>query len=49
MLTLAKNNFPLSVQGMLNKTIRSDIPGSRDFVWNTSIIYSFGNTYVKSK
>lgn len=45
--TLAKRNFPLSVQSIFNKIIRSNIPGSRNFVWNVSIIYSFSNQYVK--
>jgi hypothetical protein len=46
-ITLAKRNFPLSVQSIFNKTIRSNIPGSRNFVWNVSMIYSFSNQYVK--
>lgn len=48
-LTLGRRNFPVSAQSIINKSIHSDIPGSRDFVWNTSIIYSFGNSYVKNK
>lgn len=47
MLTLAKNNSPFSVQSVLNKVIRTDIPGSRNFLWNASLIYSFNKAYLK--
>jgi len=30
-----------------NKTIQSQVPGHKDFVWNASLIYSFNNNYVK--
>jgi hypothetical protein len=46
-ITLAKQNFPLSVQSILNKTIKSTIPSKSDFVWNVSLIYSFRNDFVK--
>lgn len=45
-LALAKRNFPLSLQSILNKTIRSNIPARNDFVWNVSLIYSFNREYV---
>jgi hypothetical protein len=47
MITLAKKNFPFTIQSIMNKTIQSDVPGSRDFLWNASLIYSFNKTYVK--
>jgi hypothetical protein len=46
-ITLAKKNFPFTIQSIMNKTIQSDVPGSRDFLWNASLIYSFNKTYVK--
>jgi hypothetical protein len=46
-ITLAKQNFPLSIQSILNKTITSDIAAKSDFVWNVSMIYSFRNEFVK--
>jgi hypothetical protein len=46
-LNLAARNFPLSVQSIVNKTIESNVPGSQDFLWNASLIYSFNNKYVE--
>jgi len=46
-MTLAGKNFPLSISAIINKSIRSDITGSKDFVWNTSLVYSFGKKYVR--
>jgi hypothetical protein len=43
-LTLAKTDFPLSVQTVMNQTIKSNIP-SKDFIWNLSLIYTFGKLY----
>lgn len=44
--TLAKNNFPLSFSSIINKTIRTNIPGSKDFIWSLSLVYSFNRNYV---
>lgn len=44
--TLAKNNFPLSFSYFINKTIRTNIPGSKDFIWSLSLVYSFNQNYV---
>ncbi len=46
-LTLAKKNFPLSVSSTINKEINSNITGSKDLLWNISLVYSFNNKYVK--
>lgn len=43
-LTLAANNFPLSIQSIINKAIRSEITG-KSFVWNLSILYNFNKNY----
>jgi hypothetical protein len=45
--TLAKKNFPVTVSGLVNKAIKTDIL-SKDFVWNVSLIYSFNNQYIKN-
>ena len=45
-LTVAKKNFPLSLQSLFNKTIRTNVPGSQNFIWNASLIYSFNKNYV---
>jgi len=44
--TLAKQDFPLSVSSIINKEVRSNIPGSKDFIWNVSPVYSFNKNYV---
>ena len=44
--TLAKKNFLLSVSAIINKTINTNITGSKNFVWNASLVYSFNKTYV---
>jgi hypothetical protein len=46
-LTLARRNFPVSISGLINKTIQTHITASKNFVWNASLIYSFNNNYVR--
>jgi hypothetical protein len=46
-LTVAKKNFPLTVSTITNKEINSNITGSKSFLWNVSLVYSFSNKYVK--
>lgn len=38
-------DFPLSIQCIINVPIESDVVGGQDFVWNVSLVYSFGNQY----
>ena len=45
--TVARKNFPLSVSAIINKTINTDITGSKNFVWNASLVYSFHKKYVE--
>lgn len=45
-LTIAKNNFPLSISAIANKVIRTNITASKDFVWNVALIYSFSKNFV---
>ncbi|QGY45608.1 hypothetical protein GM418_18605 [Maribellus comscasis] len=44
--SLLKNNFPISLSLMINKTIESEI-ASDDFIWSASVIYSFGKKYTQ--
>ena len=48
-LTLARKNFPLSIQSILNKPIDTNIQAGNEFVWNVSLVYSVRNEYVKKK
>lgn len=45
-ITLARQNFPLSVSALVNRTIQTNIPVGEDFIWNISLIYSFKKDYV---
>lgn len=45
--TLIRPKFPLFLQSIINKTIQTEVPGSQNFVWNISLIYSFNKTYVE--
>jgi len=45
--TVAKKNFPLSVSAIINKEIDSNITGSKNLIWNASLVYSFNTKYVK--
>lgn len=46
-LTLVKKNFPLSVSSTINKKINSNITGSKDLLWNVSLVYAFNKKYVR--
>ena len=48
-MSLAKKNFPLSVSAIINKTVSGNILGSKNFVWNTSLVYSFNKNYARTK
>jgi len=36
---LARTGVPLSVSSIINKAIESNIPGSKNFNWNVSLVY----------
>ena len=44
---LVKENFPFSVEAIINQIIDSEILPDRKFVWNVSLVYSFNYTYSK--
>lgn len=46
-VTFIKQNFPLTIQSILNQAIETNIPARSNFVWNVSLIYSFRNEFVK--
>jgi hypothetical protein len=46
-LTLAKRNFPLSISSMYNTLIKTNVPASKNTLWNVSLIYTFNKTYVE--
>lgn len=46
-LTVAKKKFPLSASSTINKKINSNITGSKNLLWNVSLVYAFNKTYVK--
>lgn len=39
--TLGKDNFPLTLNAMVNQPIETDIVAGNEFLWNLSLIYSF--------
>lgn len=45
-LSLARKDFPLSVQTIVNQPITTTIPGGDKFVWNISLIYAFHREYT---
>lgn len=47
--TVAKKNFPLSVSAIINKEIKSTIKGSKNLIWNVSLVYAFNKNYVSHK
>ena len=45
-ITLEKQNFPISISAIINKEIDSHITGSKDLLWNASLVYTFGKKFV---
>lgn len=45
-MTLVRKEFPIAIASIVNRTIKSDIPGG-DWVWNVSLVYTFNNQYLK--
>ena len=44
---VSKNNYPLSISGLINKRLKSSIPSEYDFLWNVGLTYTFNNKYMK--
>ena len=47
--SLSKNNFPLSVSGLINKPIQSNIPAEYDLLWNVGLSYTFNKKYIEAR
>jgi hypothetical protein len=45
---IAKRNFPLAIGSIVNRSLRSDILGNKDWVWNVSLNYSFHKTFARN-
>ncbi|MBI1344518.1 MAG: hypothetical protein GC171_16475 [Terrimonas sp.] len=43
---LAKEDFPLAVTSTLNRELHSNIIGSKKFIWNLSLVYSFSKNLI---
>jgi hypothetical protein len=46
-VSVARRNFPVTISSMVNKTIKTEIPVGKDFLWNVSIAWSFNKEYVR--
>lgn len=46
---LSHKRIPLSVTSMLNKTLQSEITGTKDFSWNISLVYTFSRNFTTAK
>jgi hypothetical protein len=46
--SIADKRYPFTISAMLNKVIKTDIAASQNFVWNTSITYSFSHHYYRN-
>jgi len=42
---ISMNNCPVSVSGLVNKPLKSNIPSDYDFLWNVGLTYSFNGKY----
>jgi hypothetical protein len=47
-VTVAKKNFPISIAATINKIIQSNIIGSKNFLWNASLVYAFDKKYIRA-
>ena len=44
---VAHKKLPFSLQGTINQTFQSNIPGNKDFMWNVTLNYSFRKNLKK--
>jgi hypothetical protein len=45
---ISKDNCPISVSGLVNKPLKSDIPSDYDFLWNVGLSYTINRKYVEA-
>jgi hypothetical protein len=48
-LSIAKKNFPLYISSSINQKLSGDITGAKDFLWNVSLGYIFGKSYIPNR
>ena len=46
---ISSPKHPILVQSTINKEIKTNITGSRDFAWNLTVFYSFNRKYGRSQ
>ncbi len=46
---LSNTKLPFSLQGTINQTLNSNIPGNQDFMWNVGITYAFSKEFKRVK
>jgi hypothetical protein len=42
---ISKKDFPLSITGLINKPLKSNIPAEYNHLWNVCLVYTFNNEY----
>jgi hypothetical protein len=42
-----KKNFPLSITGLINKPLKSNIPAEYDLLWNVCLVYTFNKEFMQ--
>ncbi|NSW94527.1 MAG: hypothetical protein HPY62_07450 [Bacteroidales bacterium] len=47
--SISKTNFPLSVSGLINKPLKSNIPSEFDLLWNVGLSYTFNKKYIEAQ
>jgi hypothetical protein len=46
---ISKKNCPVSISGLINKPLNSNIPAEYDLLWNVGVSYTFNKKYVESR
>lgn len=44
---LSNNKLPITLQATINQTIKSDITGNQNFMWNVLLAYNFSKTFKR--
>ena len=45
-IAFARNDFPVAIQMLTNKSFKTDFPGTSNWMFSFSLIYSFGKDYT---
>ncbi|MFN8256207.1 MAG: hypothetical protein U0W24_10990 [Bacteroidales bacterium] len=46
-LLISKKNFPISISGLINNPLESDIPTNYGLLWNVGLTYTFNKKYTE--